>query len=86
MASPMLSVLGMTGVTEEQIELKLPSRLDAVAEGANAVIEFLTRAGVGEEAAFGIDMAVREGIANAVLHGNKLDEDKLVTITINQVG
>ena len=82
MASPMLSVLGMTGVTVEQTELRLPSRLEAVSEGANAVAEFLNRAGVGEEAAFGIDMAVREGIANAVIHGNKLDEEKLVTITV----
>jgi serine/threonine-protein kinase RsbW len=84
LASPMLSVLGMTGVTAEQTELKLPSRLEAVAEGANAVAEFLNRVGVGEEAAFGIDMAVREGIANAVIHGNKLDEEKLVTITITK--
>ena len=84
MAFPMLSVLGMTGVTVEQTELKLPSRLEAVAEGANAIAEFLTRAGVGEEAAFGIDMAAREGIANAVIHGNKLDEKKLVTITVTK--
>jgi|SRR5687767_2437336 len=83
-ASPMLSVLGMTGVTVEQTELKLPSRLDAVAQGANAVAEFLARAGVGEEAAFGIDMAVREGIANAAIHGNKLDEEKIVTVTIKK--
>ncbi len=82
MASPMLSVLGMTGVTVEQTELSLPSRLEAVAEGANAVAEFLNRAGVSEEAAFGIDMAVREGIANAVIHGNKLDEAKVVKITV----
>jgi serine/threonine-protein kinase RsbW len=82
MASPMLSVLGMTGVTVEQTELSLPSRLEAVAEGANAVAEFLSRAGVGEEAAFGIDMAVREGLANAVIHGNKLDEEKFFTIKV----
>lgn len=84
MASPMLSVLGMTGVTVEQTELRLPSRLEAVAEGANAVAEFLNRAGVSEEASFGIDMAVREGIANAVIHGNKLDPEKLVTITVGR--
>jgi serine/threonine-protein kinase RsbW len=84
MASPMLSVLGMTGVTVEQTELKLPSRLEAVGEAANAIADFMTRVGIGEEAAFGIDMAVREGIANAVIHGNKLDEDKLVTIRITK--
>ncbi|HET6669624.1 MAG TPA: ATP-binding protein [Pyrinomonadaceae bacterium] len=80
----MLSVLGMTGVTVEQTELKLPSRLEAVAEGATAVADLLNRAGVSEEAAFGIDMAVREGIANAVIHGNKLDEEKLITIVVTR--
>lgn len=74
----------MTGVTVEQTELKLPSRLEAVGEGATAVADFLNRTGVSEEAAFGIDMAVREGIANAVIHGNKLDEEKLVTITVTK--
>ena len=82
MASPILSVLGTTGVTVEHNELKLRSRLEAVAEGANAIADFLNRAGVSEDAAFGIDMAVREGIANAVIHGNKLDEKKLVVITV----
>ena len=84
MASPMLSVLGMTGVTVEQTELKLPSRLEAVGEAANAIADFMTRVGIGDDAAFGIDMAVREGIANAVIHGNKLDEEKLVTVTITK--
>ena len=80
----MLRVLGMTGVTVEHTELKLPSRLEAVGEAATAIAEFLNRTGVSEEAAFGIDMAVREGIANAVIHGNKLDEEKLVTITVTK--
>jgi serine/threonine-protein kinase RsbW len=84
MASPMLSVPGVTGVTEETTELKLPSRLEAVGEGATAIAEFLSRTDLGEEATFGIDMAVREGIANAVIHGNKLDETKFVTINVTR--
>ena len=82
MASPMLSVLSVTGVTVETTELKLPSRLEAVAEGAAAVADFLSRTDIGEDVTFGIDMAVREGLANAVIHGNKLDEKKIVTIRI----
>ena len=31
---------------------------------------------------FGIDMAVREAITNAVLHGNKLDETKFAEISL----
>jgi serine/threonine-protein kinase RsbW len=82
MASPMLSVLSVTGVTLETTQLKLPSRLEAVAEGAAAVADFLSRTDIGEDVTFGIDMAVREGLANAVIHGNKLDEKKIVTIRV----
>ncbi len=82
MASPMLSVLSVTGVTVEKTELRLPSRLEAVAEGAAAVAEFLSRTGLTEDVIFGIDMAVREGIANACIHGNKLDEKKVVSIRV----
>ena len=84
MASPMLSSLGVTGVTVETTELKLPSRLEAVGEGATTIADFLSRVGIGEDAAFGIDMAVREGIANAIIHGNKLDEKKFVYINVTK--
>src|SRR5688572_33205303 len=67
-------------VTLETTELRFPSRLGAVEEAAQAVSEFLNRAGVGEDVAFGIDMAVREAVTNAVLHGNKLDETKFTEI------
>jgi serine/threonine-protein kinase RsbW len=69
-------------VTVETTELSLPSRIDTVATAAAAVAEFISRSGVTEDAAFGIDMAVREAVTNAVLHGNRQDEDKLVEIKL----
>jgi len=69
-------------VTVETTELSLPSRIDTVAAAAAAVAEFVGRSGVSEDAAFGIDMAVREAVTNAVLHGNRQDEDKTVDITL----
>jgi serine/threonine-protein kinase RsbW len=69
-------------VTAETIELTLPSRIEAIDKAATAVAELVTRSGIDEEAAFGIDMAVREAMANAVIHGNKLDETKLVEINV----
>jgi len=39
------------------------------------------RCGFGDDALHAIDMAVRESVANAVKHGNKLDETKQVEIT-----
>lgn len=69
-------------MTLETTELRFASRIDAVEEAAQAVADFLTRAGVGEDVAFGIDMAVREAVTNAVLHGNKLDPAKFVDISL----
>jgi serine/threonine-protein kinase RsbW len=69
-------------VTVETTELSLPSRIDTVATAAAAVAEFISRSGVTEDAAFGIDMAVREAVTNAVLHGNRQDEAKLVEIKL----
>jgi len=67
-------------VTLETTELRFPSRIDAVDRAAAAVSEFLSRAGVNEDAVFGIDMAVREAVTNAVYHGNKLDETKFIEV------
>ena len=69
-------------MTVETTELSLPSRIDTIATAAAAVAEFVGRNGVGDDAAFGIDMAVREAVTNAVLHGNRQNEDKTVDITL----
>jgi serine/threonine-protein kinase RsbW len=68
-------------VTEETTELILPSRVEVVAEAAAAAAKVVSRAGFTDEAAFGVDMAVREAVTNAVLHGNRQDEAKSVEIT-----
>lgn len=68
-------------MTEETTELVLPSRVEAVADAAAVAAEVVSRAEFGEEAVFGIDMAVREAVTNAVLHGNRQDEAKTVEVT-----
>jgi serine/threonine-protein kinase RsbW len=60
----------------------LPSRIETVAAAAAAVAEFISRSGISDDAAFGIDMAVREAVTNAVLHGNHQDDDKTVDIVL----
>jgi serine/threonine-protein kinase RsbW len=72
-------------VTLETTELSLPSRIDTVATAAAAVAEFLNRLGVSDEATFGIDMAVREAVTNAVIHGNRQDENKTVDVTVKSL-
>jgi serine/threonine-protein kinase RsbW len=68
--------------TIETTELSLPSRIEAVDAAAAAVAEFISRSGISEEAAFRIDMAVREAVTNAVLHGNRQEESKAVELTL----
>ena len=72
-------------MTVDTTELSLPSRIETVAEVAAAVAEFVTRSGVSDDAAFGIDMAVREAVTNAVVHGNRQNEDKLVAIVLKNL-
>jgi len=73
-------------VTEQTTRLVLPSHIEAVADGAAAATDFIQSCGVGEEAAFGIDVAVREAITNAMVHGNKEDEAKTIELTLNCLG
>ena len=70
-------------VTEEIVELTLPSRVESVAEAAGAVADAARRLGFAEDALFGIDMAVREAVTNAVLHGNGGDESKPVELGLS---
>jgi len=79
---PQLSLVVTPDVTLETTELKFPSRIEAVDEAAAAVSEFLKRLGIGEDIAFGVDMAVREAVTNAVIHGNKLDDAKVVEVKL----
>lgn len=69
-------------MTVETTELSLPSRIETVATAAAAVAEFVGRFGISDDAAYGIDMAVREAVTNAVLHGNRQDENKTVDIVL----
>ena len=67
-------------MTEAKIELTLPSRIEAIGEAAAAAAEFARRLKLSDDAAFGLDMAVREAVTNAVLHGNRQDEHKPVEV------
>ena len=69
-------------MTEVTTELALPSRIEAIEDAAAAAAEFVSRSGIEPDAAFGIDMAVREAVTNAVLHGNRQDESKIVEIQL----
>jgi serine/threonine-protein kinase RsbW len=67
-------------LTEELTELILPSRIEAIQKAASAAAEFVMRSGLDEDSAYAVDMAVREAVTNAVLHGNRQDERKRVEV------
>ena len=72
-------------MTNERKEISLPSRLDSVEKAAIAADDFAKEFGFSDEAIYAIDMAVREAVANAVKHGNLLDENKKVEITFSNI-
>ena len=72
-------------MTKEIIELTLPSRIEAIAEAAAAAAKIANRLGLSETVTFGVDMAGREAVTNAVVHGNRQDETKLVEVTFTNL-
>jgi serine/threonine-protein kinase RsbW len=68
-------------VSEKQKKISISSKIESIDKAVQEAVKFAGETGVAEEAIFGIDMAVREVITNAVKHGNKMDEKKPVEIT-----
>lgn len=65
-----------------QKNFSIQSRIEAIDDAVVQTTQFAAANGFGDEHMFGIDMAVREALANAVKHGNKLDETKPVEIVL----
>ena len=73
-------------MTEQTTRLVLPSHIEAVGETAAAVTDFVKSCGFDEQTAFGVDMALREAVTNAVVHGNQEDETKSVEVIFSCLG
>jgi serine/threonine-protein kinase RsbW len=61
-------------------ELTLPSKIESVEDAAETAARLAKDWDYGEEYLTAIDLAVRESVANAVKHGNKFAETKLVEV------
>jgi len=59
--------------------------VEAVNEAAAGVAEILGRSGTNEAVSFAVDMAVREAVTNAVLHGNKKDQSKAIRVKVKRL-
>lgn len=73
-------------MTGETTLLRFPSRVESIADATAAAAEAARLAGLTDDAVFGIDMAVREAVTNAVLHGNRRDETKAVELGLRPGG
>ena len=73
-------------MTGETTLLRFPSRVESIADATMAAAEAARRSGLPDDAVYGIDMAVREAVTNAVLHGNLQDETKSVEVGVTDHG
>ncbi len=70
----------------ERIEITISSRFENI-ELVQVIAEHLCEtAGVDEDGSHWVGMAVREAVANAIKHGNKLDVKKKVNATFRLQG
>src|SRR5947207_15527423 len=70
----------------ERIEITISSRFENI-ELVQVIAEHLCEnAGLDEDGSHWIGMAVREAVANAIKHGNKLDVHKKVNATFDLRG
>src|SRR5436853_3463483 len=70
----------------ERVEITISSRFENI-ELVQVIAEHLCEnAGLDEDGSHWIGMAVREAVANAIKHGNKLDVRKKVTVVFELQG
>lgn len=67
-------------------QINLPSKIESIEQAIGEVTAFAASAGFSDEALFAVDLALREALANAIKHGNKLDETKSVDLAFEATG
>jgi len=75
---------GLVLVIETTTELVLASRIESIGMAAEIAAKFLSQFGAGDDVVFAVDMAIREAVTNAVIHGNKQDENKNVVVSFSK--
>ncbi len=65
-----------------EFEVTLPADVSAISRVVDWVMRLVDELEYGDEKEFGIEMALREALANAVLHGCKSDPTKKVECSV----
>ena len=71
-------------MTANRVCYTLDSTLESVDQMEQNVTRWASDAGFGDDQVFQISMAVREGMVNAVLHGNRYDPQKKVFVKLER--
>lgn len=71
---------------ENLIQLRIASQLEFIDLVTSLTDNLSALAGFDEDSVYGINMAVRESVANAVEHGNRYDPNKPVEINFHLGG
>jgi serine/threonine-protein kinase RsbW len=62
-------------------EFVIPSKAEAAREVNLQILDQLRRLAWSEQDVFGVQLALEEALANAIKHGNQLDEQKSVRVS-----
>lgn len=71
---------------KNRVEVTLESTLESVDRAEELALEFARSAGFLEDDQQKIGMAVREGMVNAVYHGNQYDPQKKAGLRLEMIG
>jgi serine/threonine-protein kinase RsbW len=69
--------------TSSSFHLTIGSRFENIELVQTVLADCLERCGLGDDACHWVDLAVREAVANAIRHGNRLDRTKKVEVDLD---
>ena len=67
-----------------EVDTYLDSALESVDQAEELVVDVAKKAGIGEDDALSLGMAIRECAVNAVVHGNRYNLNKKVHLTVER--
>ena len=71
---------------ETQVRISVANRLENIDLIQVVVLEALTRLGLDEDSGHQMEIAIREAVANAIIHGNRRDPEEEVTVELATAG
>jgi serine/threonine-protein kinase RsbW len=69
---------------QAEVDIHLDSTLESVDRAEELVVEAAKKAGIEEDDALSLGMAIRECMVNAVVHGNRYNLNKKVHLTVTR--